>query len=162
MKNEDGISVFPTTSKLRNSTELAIEGFFCIRDRRNFLIFAINGILEFRNRWNVCIRDRRNFVIFAIDGIFNASRSTEFLFSRSTNKAIESSDAMSDGRIKRSIIPKTLKLCNREFSRNWNSGIPEKREKQRENPIPTSPQWGTKDLFQGFFSPSQRPEKKEQ
>ena len=70
MKNEEGISVFPATGELRDQRK-----FLYCRDRRNFLYarsteLAINGILEFRDRWNFCIRDRRNFVIFAIDGIF--------------------------------------------------------------------------------------------
>jgi hypothetical protein len=58
---------------------------------------------------------------------------------------------MSNWRIKQSIVPIIRKIRNQEFSRNWNSGIPEKKRKKEKNPIPTSPQGGTKDLFQGFF-----------
>ena len=111
MKNEDGISVFPAISKLRDqrkflysrSTEFfvfAIDRTFLSSRSTEFWNFAVNGILEFCDRRNFCIHDCRNFVIFVIDRMFNArdrrnflsSRSTEFLFLPSTNQAIESSD----------------------------------------------------------------------
>ena len=119
----------------------AIDGNYCTCDRRNFfvfaidgtfLIFAINGILEFRDRRNFCIRDRRNFVIFAIDGICYVRDRRNFYFSRSTNQAIESSDRIkrSNQAIESSESSESIEFWDREFSRNWNAGIPEKREKR--------------------------------
>ena len=123
---------------------LAIDGML-LRDRRNFylrgiFVFVIDGILY--------PRDRRNFV---------SSRSTEFLFSRSTNQAIDES---SDRRIKRSIVSITLKIRDREFSRKWNSGIPGKKRRKKKIPIPTSPKRSTKDLFKAlfFYTPWSEPE----
>ena len=116
---------------------------FCMHDRRNFLIFAINGILEFRDRRNFCIRDRRNFVIFAIDGIF--------IFCDRRIKRSNQAIAMSDRRIKRSKVSITLKIRDREFLQNWNSGIPGKRSENKKNPIPPSPQRGTKRPFSRPF-----------
>jgi hypothetical protein len=120
-----------------------------MHDRRNFSIFAINGILEFRDRRNFCIRDRRNFVIFAIDGIFYVpdrrifvmfAIDGIFIFRDRRIKRSNQAIAMSDRRIKLSKVSITLKIRDREFSRNWNTGIPEKEKKnKRKNPIPPSP-----------------------
>jgi hypothetical protein len=73
MKKNDGISVFPVIGELRDrrnylysrSTE------FFVFDQRNFLIFAIDRILEFRDRRNFLSCDQGIFFIFVIDGIFN-------------------------------------------------------------------------------------------
>lgn len=142
MKNEEGISVFLATGELRDQRKFLYSRsteFFCIRDRRNF--FWSSRSTEF---WNFAID---GIFVFAIDGILWSSRATEFLMFASdgicyvrdrrnfyfrdrrikrSNQAI----VMSDGRIKWSIIPETLKFCDREFSRNWNSGIPEKKRKK--------------------------------
>ena len=67
--------------------------------------------------------------IVAIDGIliFAIDESSDGI-KRSTNQAIDES---SDRRIKRSIVSITLKIRDREFSRNWNSGIPGKKRRKR-------------------------------
>jgi hypothetical protein len=71
---------------------------------------------------------------------------------------------MSDRRIKRSKFLITLKICDQEFSRNWNSGIPEKEKKnKRKIPFHQAHNRSLKTLFKAFFSsPTQMPEKEEQ
>ena len=130
------------------STEIlvfTIDGIFWSSRSTEFWNFAIDGIFVLAIDGILCF--------FFIDGIFNArdrwnfpcSRSTEFLFSRSTNQAI----ALSDGWIKRSKILITLKICDREFSRNWNSGIPEKREKRAKKILAKNGAPNT--FFKAFF-----------
>ncbi len=173
----------PTTSsrffyKVRANIDLLFEwkingDFWISRDWRNAYLcdhrnFYLRGIFVFVIDGILYPRDRRNFV---------SSRLMEFLFLRSTNQVIESSDRQikrsmnqaidesSKQRIKRSIVSITLKIRDREFSRNWNSGIPGKRsENKKKNPIPPSPQRGTKRPFSRpfFFTNPDRPEKKEQ
>ena len=96
--------------------------------------FAIVGISifgEFLSSWStesfILVID--GICIVAIDGIlmFAIDESSDRI-KRSTNQAIDES---SDRRIKRSIVSITLKIRDREFSRNWNSGIPGKKRRKR-------------------------------
>ncbi len=152
MKNQRGFSNFSRSTECLSSrsSEFLSSGNFYPRDRRNcsssrsteLFIFVIDGIL---------------FV--AIDGIFIfAIDESSDRIKRSTSQAIDES---SDRRIKRSIVSITLKICDREFLRNWNSGIPGKKEKEEKKiPIPTSPKRSTKDLFKAlfFYTPWSEPE----
>ena len=143
-----------------------------MHDRRNFLIFAINRILEFCDRRNFCIRDRRNVVIFAIDGIFYVrdrrifvmfAIDGIFIFRDQRIKRSNQAIAMSDRRIKRSKVSISLKIRDREFSPNWNSGIPEKEKKREKIPFHQAHNGALKTFFKAFFSsPTQMPEKEEQ
>ena len=130
----------------------AINGNFCTCDRRNFFCIRDRRIWSSRSTefWNFAID---GIFVFAIDGILLCSRSTECLFRdrriKRSNQAIESSDQ----RIKRSIVLWTLKICDREFSRNWYSGIPGKRsENKKKISFHQAHNGAPKDLFQGLFS----------
>ena len=107
------------------------------------------------------LKMKKGFLFFPrlTEFFFGTSRSMEFLFPRSTkflfpqsaNQAIKSSDCTLQSMNQSIKNPKNFKIRDQEFSQNWNSGIPEKREKTREkNPIPPSPQQGNEDLFQGL------------
>ncbi len=135
MKNETGLPYFPRSASfaIDGIFVFAIDGIFHARDRRIFVMFTIDGILEFRDRRNFNVRDRRN------------RDRRNFYFRERRIKRSNQAIALGDRRIKRSIVSRTLKIRDREFSRNWNSGIPGNRsENKKKNPIPPSPQRGTK------------------
>ena len=91
--------------------------------------FAIVGISifgEFLSSWST------ESCILVIDGIlYRRDRRNSYFRDRRIKWSNQAIDESSDRRIKRSIVSITLKIRDREFSRNWNSGIPGKKRRKR-------------------------------
>ena len=110
--------------------------------------FAIVGISifgEFLSSWST------ESCILVIDGIlYRRDRRNSYFRDRRIKWSNQAIDESSDRRIKRSIVSITLKIRDREFSRNWNSGIPGKKRRKKKNSHSNKPNTEHQGPVQGL------------